>query len=98
MNNWGNLRFHAFYFLIVSETEQNLIEVSNLQAILEQHVLIQSQQIQFLYDESSLAVEKVTEGNKFLIKTKENTSDFRKYILLFLLIASIVLLFLDWYD
>jgi syntaxin 18 len=42
--------------------------------------------------------DRVREGNLQLAEAGQRSADTRKWVLLFLIMASLVLLFLDWYD
>ena len=59
---------------------------------------MQAEAIDQIYDDSIYSADNIIQGNKYLTKAKESNSSFRKFVLLFLIVASIVLLFLDWYD
>ena len=78
--------------------ESRLIEISQLQSVLEYHVYLQAREIESLYDEGIVTQEKIKEGNRYLHSAKEHSSSFRKFVLIFLLLTTLVLLFLDWYD
>ena len=62
------------------------------------HLVEQSRDIERLYDEAIHSTERVREGNQLLNRSRRHTMDFRKGVLLFLLMSSLALLFLDWYD
>ena len=42
--------------------------------------------------------DRVKSGNSYLQQAKQNSSSIRRYMLIFLLVLSLALLFLDWYD
>nr|CAG8437522.1 8545_t:CDS:2 [Entrophospora candida]CAG8462816.1 10438_t:CDS:2 [Entrophospora candida] len=82
----------------VNQAEKALLEISNLQTILSNHLAVQTQQTDRLYAEAIATTDRVQEGNLMLIKARERASDTRKWILVFLILASFILFFLDWYD
>ncbi|KAG9305509.1 hypothetical protein G9A89_006479 [Geosiphon pyriformis] len=82
----------------VNKAEQALLEISNLQSVLSNHLAVQTQQTDRLYAEAIATTSRVQEGNLMLTKARQRASDARKWILIFLILASFVLLFLDWYD
>lgn len=83
----------------LEKTEQKLREIAELQNILQSHVQEQARDIDMLYEESFTMVSNMNKGNKFLLKAQSNFSDFRKYVLFFLILMSFTLLFLHWiYD
>jgi syntaxin 18 len=67
-------------------------------SVLANNLAIQTQQTDQLYAEAVATTDLVQEGNLLLVKARERASDTRKWILIFLIVASFVLLFLDWYD
>lgn len=94
---WINCSKVDVIFVIERETERSVDAISKMQEILEHHIAVQAKEIEYIYDEAIDASDKVRQGNKQLLQAKERNSDFRKYVLLILLLASFVLLFLDWY-
>ncbi|CAG8440751.1 16004_t:CDS:2 [Acaulospora morrowiae] len=82
----------------INQAEKALTEISNLQTVLSNHLAMQTQQTDRLYAEAIATTARVQEGNTMLIKARQRASDTRKWILIFLIVASFVLLFLDWYD
>ncbi|KAL1921929.1 uncharacterized protein VTP21DRAFT_10571 [Calcarisporiella thermophila] len=82
----------------VKEAERALLEVSTLQSALASHLAVQTQQINTLHAEALANTERMQEGNIHLTRARQRNADTRKWVLLFLIIASAVLLFLDWYD
>lgn len=81
-----------------SQAEKALLEISNLQTVLSNHLAVQTQQTDRLYAEAIATTDRVQEGNLMLHQARQRASDTRKWILIFLIIASFILLFLDWYD
>ncbi|KAI7870526.1 hypothetical protein BDF14DRAFT_1720542 [Spinellus fusiger] len=82
----------------VHSAEKALMEISTLQSQLANHLAVQTLQTERLYGDSVATTERVEQGNLQLIKTRENNRGTRKFMLIFLLGASLVLLFLDWYS
>jgi syntaxin 18 len=82
----------------VNQAEKALLEISNLQSVLSTHLAVQTQQTDRLYAEAIATTGRVQEGNLMLHQARPRASDTRKWILIFLIIASFILLFLDWYD
>ncbi|PKY13359.1 hypothetical protein RhiirB3_492015 [Rhizophagus irregularis] len=82
----------------VNQAEKALLEISNLQTVLSNHLAVQTQQTDKLYAEAIATTDRVQEGNLMLHQARQRASDTRKWNLIFLIIASFILLFLDWYD
>ncbi|CAG8515852.1 1317_t:CDS:2 [Ambispora leptoticha] len=82
----------------VNQAEKALLEISNLQSVLSSHLAVQTQQTDRLYAEAIATTDRVQEGNLMLVKARQRAQDARKGILIFLILASFILLFLDWYD
>ncbi|RIA88376.1 snare-complex protein syntaxin-18 N-terminus-domain-containing protein [Glomus cerebriforme] len=82
----------------VNQAEKALLEISNLQSVLSNHLAVQTQQTDRLYAEAIATTDRVQDGNLMLHQARQRASDTRKGILIFLIIASFILLFLDWYD
>ncbi|RKO86793.1 hypothetical protein BDK51DRAFT_38178 [Blyttiomyces helicus] len=75
----------------------SLHEISNLQTHLAHHLQTQQQQIDTLYDQASESTATIASANAQLENAQRNLGDTRIWVLLFLLIASGVLVFLDYY-
>ncbi|KAI7905262.1 uncharacterized protein BX663DRAFT_502281 [Cokeromyces recurvatus] len=82
----------------VKNAEKALLEISTLQSQLTNHLAAQTIQTDKLYADAITTTEKVEQGNLQLIKARERNKSSRKFILVFLISASFVLLFLDWYS
>ncbi|KAI9025769.1 hypothetical protein CLU79DRAFT_743005 [Phycomyces nitens] len=82
----------------VRTAEKALLEISNLQSQLTHHLAVQTLQTERLYGDSIATTERVEQGNLQLIQSRERNRGTRKFMLAFLLGASLVLLFLDWYS
>ncbi|KAI3731125.1 hypothetical protein L1987_62308 [Smallanthus sonchifolius] len=73
------------------DTETKMVEMSALNHLLSTHVLQQAQQIEYLYDQN------VEMGNKELTQAIQRNSSSRTFLLLFLVVLTFSVLFLDWY-
>ncbi|KAG0177384.1 hypothetical protein DFQ28_010295 [Apophysomyces sp. BC1034] len=82
----------------VHSAEKALLEISTLQSQLTNHLAVQTVQTDKLYADAIATTERVEQGNLQLIQTRERNRGTRKFMLLFLIGASFVLLFLDWYS
>ncbi|KAF9901644.1 hypothetical protein EC991_005831 [Linnemannia zychae] len=82
----------------VRQLETSMIELSTLHSTIQEHLEIQTQQTNRLHDEAQAAINHIDAGNEQLIKAGKRNNSTRKWILFFLILASFVLLFLDWYD
>ncbi|KAI9319153.1 snare-complex protein syntaxin-18 N-terminus-domain-containing protein [Dichotomocladium elegans] len=82
----------------VRNAEKALHEISALQTQLVEHLTAQTVQTDQLYADSVATTERIEQGNMQLIKTRERNKGTRNFTLIFLLMASFVLLFLDWYS
>jgi syntaxin 18 len=82
----------------VRQAERSLTEIAQVQAQLATHLAQQMQETEMLYAEAGAATDRVKDGNFQLAEARKHMADTRKWILIFLLIASLILLFLDWYD
>ncbi|KAI9301973.1 hypothetical protein BJ944DRAFT_270651 [Cunninghamella echinulata] len=82
----------------VKQAEKALLEISALQTQLTNHLAVQTMQTDQLYGDSLATNEKVEQGNLQLQQARERNRGTRKFMLAFLLGASFVLLFLDWYS
>ncbi|KAI8968366.1 snare-complex protein syntaxin-18 N-terminus-domain-containing protein [Mycotypha africana] len=82
----------------VRNAEKALLEISTLQNQLTSHLAAQTIQTDRLYADAIATTEKVSQGNLQLISARERNKSSRKFMLLFLVGASFVLLFLDWYS
>ncbi|KAL2548786.1 syntaxin [Forsythia ovata] len=82
----------------VQETETKMVEMSALNHLMSTHVLQQSQQIEYLYEQAVEATENVQLGNKELSQAIQRNSSSRTFLLLFLFVLTFSILFLDWYN
>ncbi|XP_071732780.1 syntaxin-81-like [Rutidosis leptorrhynchoides] len=80
------------------DTETKMVEMSALNHLMSTHVLQQAQQIEYLYDQAVEATKNVELGNKELTQAIERNSSSRTFLLLFLIVLTFSVLFLDWYS
>ncbi|KAL8130550.1 hypothetical protein V2J09_019705 [Rumex salicifolius] len=80
------------------ETETKMIEMSALNHLMSTHVLQQAQQIEALYDQAVEATQNVELGNKELSQAVQRNSSSRTFLILFLVVLTFSILFLDWYS
>jgi syntaxin 18 len=81
----------------VLSAEKSLLEISALQTELVRHLVQQTEVVERLYDEAVGSVAEVGKANEQLKKAKERGGEARLFLLVFLIGASMALLFLDWY-
>jgi syntaxin 18 len=81
----------------LQKAETSLLEISALQSQLAIHLTQQSELTDQLWAESVEVTGKVTEGNVQLKKARERNREGRVWLLIFLVGASLSLLFLDYY-
>ncbi|KAI9280650.1 snare-complex protein syntaxin-18 N-terminus-domain-containing protein [Sporodiniella umbellata] len=82
----------------IKSAEQALLEISTLQTQLTNHLAAQTVQTDRLYADALATTDTVSRGNTQLLTAKERNRGSRKFMLFFLIGASFVLLFLDWYS
>ncbi|WVW79374.1 hypothetical protein I302_101342 [Kwoniella bestiolae CBS 10118] len=82
----------------VLSAETSLMEISKLQNELIQHLSSQTEMIDQLYSEAIDSVGSMDKANEQLKKARENNREGRVFLLVFLIGASLGLLFLDWYS
>ncbi|KAL8224079.1 hypothetical protein R6Q57_019554 [Mikania cordata] len=80
------------------DTETKMVEMSALNHLMSTHVLQQAQQIEYLYDQAVEATKNVEMGNKELTQAIQRNSSSRTFLLLFLVVLTLSVLFLDWYN
>ncbi|KAF9263500.1 hypothetical protein L218DRAFT_1077046 [Marasmius fiardii PR-910] len=81
----------------VQQAESRLLEISALQAELITHLTAQTELSEQLYEDAIATTSTVEKGNEQLREAKRRTKDSRLYILVFLIGASMSLLFLHYY-
>ncbi|KAK1236738.1 hypothetical protein PQX77_000094 [Marasmius sp. AFHP31] len=81
----------------VQQAESRLLEISALQAELITHLTAQTELSEQLYEDAIATTSTVEKGNEQLREAKRRTKDSRLFILVFLIGASMSLLFLHYY-
>lgn len=81
----------------VQQAESRLMEISALQMELVAHLTKQTEQTEQLYEDAIATAATVEKGNEQLKEARRRARDSRKWILLFLIGASLSLLFLHYY-
>ncbi|PCH41267.1 hypothetical protein WOLCODRAFT_143476 [Wolfiporia cocos MD-104 SS10] len=81
----------------VQQAEARLVEISALQMELVTHLTKQTEQTEQLYEDAIATAATVEKGNVQLREARRRARDSRKWILLFLIGASLSLLFLHYY-
>lgn len=81
----------------VQQAESRLMEISALQMELVAHLTKQTEQTEQLYEDAIATAATVEKGNVQLKEARRRARDSRKWILLFLVGASLSLLFLHYY-
>ncbi|KAK4687694.1 syntaxin 18, partial [Tremellales sp. Uapishka_1] len=81
----------------VLSAEKSLLEISTLQSELVKNLLQQTEMTDRLYDEAVGSVGEMKKANQQLKKAKERGGEARLFLLVFLIGASLALLFVDWY-
>lgn len=82
----------------IKSAEKALLEISTLQTQLTNHLAAQTLQTDQLYADALATTKTVERGNTQLLSAKERNRGSRRFMLAFLIGASFVLLFLDWYS
>nr|VWP00549.1 Putative Rab/GTPase [Ganoderma boninense] len=81
----------------VQQAEARLMEISALQVELVAHLTKQTEQTEQLYEDAIATAATVEKGNEQLKEARRRARDGRKWILIFLIGASMSLLFLHYY-
>jgi len=81
----------------VQQAESRLLEISTLQAELVTQLTRQTEQTEQLYEDAIATASTVEKGNVQLKEARRRARDSRKWILMFLIGASLSLLFLHYY-
>ena len=81
----------------VLSAEKSLLEISQLQSELVQHLVQQTDMTDRLYDEAVGSVGDVGKANEQLRKARKRGEEGRLFLIVFLIGASMALLFLNWY-
>jgi len=84
--------------IAVRGTEKALLEISALQNELMTHLSSQELITDRLYDDALATTDSVEKGNKQLVRARQRHKSTTKFMLVFLLVMTLLLLFLDaWY-
>jgi len=81
----------------VRQATQSINEISQLQATLSQQLQIQQNIIETLHEDSWKSVDTMKQANQKLLSAQKHFSDRRVWTLIFLIISSFILLFIDWF-
>ena len=81
----------------IKHAEASLLEISALQSELVTHLTQQAEVTDQLYEDAITVSGRVEEGNRQLRKARERNRESRLFLLVFLIGASLTLLFLDYY-
>jgi syntaxin 18 len=82
----------------VRAAEKNVVEMSALSSLFATHVQAQAEQIESLYQEAIDSSRNFDMGNVEMKKTIARKGDAQRYVAIILFIATLALLFLDWYS
>jgi syntaxin 18 len=82
----------------VRQIEGKIVEISRLQEIFADKVLEQDRSISKVADVVVGTTENIKEGNEQIREAMKNNAAFRIWILFFLIVCTLSLLFLDWYN
>lgn len=82
----------------VLRAESSLAEISQLQTQLVQHLASQTEMVDLLYDQAVGSVGEMKGAGEQLKRAKERGGEARLFLVIFLVGASLALLFLDWYS
>ncbi|XP_061194915.1 syntaxin-18-like [Saccostrea echinata] len=82
----------------VGQIEGKVMEIAKLQEIFTEKVLEQEKDIDRIEQVVVGSTENIKEGNEEIRQAMKNSAGFRVYILFFLLLLTLSLLFLDWYN
>ncbi|KAJ0980928.1 hypothetical protein J5N97_009183 [Dioscorea zingiberensis] len=82
----------------VQETETKMVEMSALNHLMSTHVLQQAQQIEQLYEQAVAATMNVERGNKELSQAIQRNNSSKTFLILFMVVLTFSILFLDWYS
>lgn len=79
----------------VHDTERMMHEIATLNQMLSSQIMNQAEQIEQIYTDAVQASYNMVTGNRHLTKAAEYSRSSRRYILVLMICASIILLFLD---
>ena len=81
----------------VLSAERSLLEISSLQTELVKNLVQQTEITDRLYEEAVGSVGEMKKAGQQLVQAKKRGEGGRMFLLIFLIGASLALLFLDWY-
>ncbi|TPX46405.1 hypothetical protein SeMB42_g01872 [Synchytrium endobioticum] len=76
---------------------KSLREISELQNLLGRHLVAQAETINTIHTEAEQATQDMRDATKVLTSAKRTMGEARLWVIVFLLVASACLLFLDWW-
>ena len=79
------------------EAEGRMLEISNLSHLFASKIEQQSTEVEQLYAQAEATAENLVRGNVNIDAASKHSRDFRLVVLTILLVATVSLLFLDWY-
>lgn len=82
----------------VQQVERSMREISTLNQMLSTAVMQQVESIEMLYNNALEATAHIKMGNVDIKKTIEVNKSTRKYVFVLMLVASLLLLFFDWFN
>ena len=78
--------------------EAKMVEISQLMTTFSEKVVEQSAQIEQIFDNTEKADDLIKRSNDELLQASERAKGSTKIIVFFILLAAVMLLFLDWFD
>ena len=82
----------------VDQIQSNVVSIAQLQSIFTEKVLEQDKDIESVASAIVNASENVKFGNEQIRQAIQQNADFRAWVLFFIIVMSLSLLFLDWYN
>lgn len=80
-----------------SAATQTIQEISSLHAQLSSHLSAQQESINMIRQDAETATADMQSANMYLLGAESAFADGKKFMLVFLICASLCLLFLDWF-
>ncbi len=82
----------------VEQIESSIVQIAQLQEIFTEKVLLQDKDISQIANLVVGTTENVKGGNEQIRQAIQQNADFRAWVLFFIIVMSLSLLFLDWYN
>jgi len=82
----------------VEQIESSIVQIAQLQEIFTEKVLLQDTEISQISNVVIGTTENIKGGNEQLRQAIQQNADFRAWVLFFIIVMSLSLLFLDWYN